>query len=127
MLKQADGIGNGDVDIRLLHAIAQAGVEDFDFSGFLHLWLHPFGGNSGEHSRIHDGKCRDFGACGGKLLDLQEIVSANGARKRSVVADSKLSAKQILCFCGNFLWKLLILIKLIIICKISGEIYTPGG
>jgi len=33
--QQVDGVGHGDVDIRLLQAIAQAGVEDFDFSGFL--------------------------------------------------------------------------------------------
>jgi hypothetical protein len=40
-LKKADGIGHGDIDIRLLHSVAETGIEQLDFSGFsfVHVFL----------------------------------------------------------------------------------------
>jgi hypothetical protein len=42
-LQQADGVGHGYIDIRLLHSVAQTGVKQLDFSGFTlrHLFQLP--------------------------------------------------------------------------------------
>ena len=40
-LQQADGIGHGDVDIRLLQAVAEAGIEKLDLSGFAFRHVFP--------------------------------------------------------------------------------------
>ena len=34
-LQQADSVGYGDVDVRLLHPVAKTGIEQLDFSGFV--------------------------------------------------------------------------------------------
>ena len=42
-LQQADGIGHGNIDIRLLHPVAKTGIEQLDLStcDLLHLYLFP--------------------------------------------------------------------------------------
>jgi hypothetical protein len=42
VLEQADRIGNGDVDVRLLQAIAKAGVEDLGSYCFKILHFFPY-------------------------------------------------------------------------------------
>ena len=53
-LQQPGGVGHGDVEVRLLHPIAEARVEQLGFSGFscLHLTLHPFASDPVNNPRI---------------------------------------------------------------------------